>query len=110
MDWDFALFEKAKETYSALRKIAWNLVGIAGSISALVWVGIEWLSARAVSLIDWIASAVPSMTLNASSVGVDWSRINQWVPVNETLTFAAIWFALAGMMLLIRLGRKLIPF
>lgn len=110
MDFDFSLFEKCKEIYNGVRKMAWNAVALVGSVTFIVWSCVEWVAARAVSLINWLKSFVPNMDINPANVtGVDWARINQFVPINEGFMYLKLWLALAGALIFIRLFKKLLP-
>jgi len=110
MAWDFSLFEKAKEIYNAVRKVAWFAVPVIGPFIFLVWWLMEYLPARALQVLDWLANQIPKTTLNLSSVGVDWSRINQWIPLNEALTMGTVYITVAGSLLILKLVKKLLPF
>ena len=110
MAYGFATFEKAKEIFSAVRKISWFAIPVIGPILWLTWVLLDYLPARAIMLLDWIAAKVPKITVSLASVGIDWPRINQWVPLNEAFTMAAVWVALAGVLLFWRMMKKLLPF
>lgn len=110
MAWGFSTFEKCKEIFEAVRKLSWFAVPVLGPFIFVTWWLIEYLPARALQLLDWLARQIPSVNLNLASVGLDWSRVNQWVPLNEALTFGTIWVTLAGSLLLLKLVKKLLPF
>lgn len=109
MDFDFGLFEKAKEIYSAVRKLAWSAVSVTGGLLFAAWHLVDYVADRAVSLIEWISKFFPEVTVNMGSVGLDWSRINQFVPVNEAITYLTIWMGLAGAMVFLRMMKKVMP-
>lgn len=109
MDYDFGIFEKAKEIYNALWKLSWFTVPIVGLITFVSWLLTDYLPARALQMLETLRALVPNVSLNIASVGIDWPRINQWVPVNEAFTFGAVYLGLAGALIFFKLLRKMIP-
>jgi hypothetical protein len=110
MSYAFAAFEKLKEIFDAARKMSWWFIPIVGPFIFATWWLVDWLPARAVQTLSWLGEKIPQTHLTLSNVGVDWARINQWVPLNETLTFITIFLSVAGAMIFLRLLKKLIPF
>jgi hypothetical protein len=92
---DLNIFEKLREIYEGIRKIAWKVVSIAGLVWWAKWFLFTWLPARAKQFVEWVISLLPELNIDVASVNLPWDRINQWVPVNETIGYASIYITLA---------------
>ncbi|BCU78893.1 hypothetical protein [Luteolibacter sp. LG18] len=94
------MWEWLKSIAFSTVKTAWMFVPVAGIMMFFKWLIQEWAPARGEQAMQWLQGMVGHETIDFASVGLDWSRINQWVPASEGLQYAAkyglVW---AGMML-----------
>jgi hypothetical protein len=95
MDFLDDIFEKLKEVYEASRKIAWKVVALASAIWYFKWFLFTWLPARSKQFVEWVIQQLPNVGINLGSVGIPWDRVNQFLPVNETIGFIIIYVKLA---------------
>lgn len=110
MSYDFGIFEKLKEIFEGVRRNAWQLVPLAGAITFLHWLFTEWLPGRAVAVMDEIQGLIPEVNVDLSVVAIGWSRVNQWVPLNEAVLYSGIFLSIASAMIVLRWVKKFIPF
>lgn len=111
MDYDFSIFEKLKEIFSAARKVVWWSVGGFGAVTFGAWALVDWAIARALQLIAWLKAQLPEIDVNPGNVtGLEWSRVEQFVPVSEAFRLGKLYFALLCAVILMRMIKKMIPF
>ena len=107
---DLNIFEKLKEIYEGIRKAVWYLVPLGGLFVFLRWFFFEWIPARAKQFLGWLVDQLPVVEVDPSTVAIAWERVNQWVPLNEALSYGAIYIGLAGSLAIVKWVRKLLPF
>jgi hypothetical protein len=104
------MYEKLKEIFAACRKAALFLIPAAGIFELTKWFFNDYIPSRAKQLFEWLLSFIPTESLSLSPVSVDWSRINQWFPVNESISYGAKFIACAGAIAFIKWMGKMMPF
>lgn len=110
MDWDFGLFEKTKEIYEACRRYVWYAVPIVGFFAFVKWFLFEWLPSRAWDVLEKVQAMLPKTIVDFADVDIDWSRINQWVPVSEAVAYGTAYITLGMFLVMLRWLKKLLPF
>lgn len=93
---DLNIFEKLKEIYEGIRRKAWQLVAVAGTVWWAKWFLFTWLPARAKQFVEWVINLLPQINIDVRAVNIDWDRINQFTPLNESIAFASIYITLAA--------------
>ncbi len=106
---DLNIFRKLKEIYEGIRRVAWMLFPAIGLFFFLRWLFMTWLPARAKQWIAWLLEQIPETTVDPAAIGLGWDRVNQFVPLNETLALGAVYVGLAGMVVVMRFVRSLLP-
>lgn len=104
-----AMVEKAATGLS--RNMWWAVPGW-GILTALDWFLTEYIPQRAQGWLESIAGSIGDGVgqLNLSVVGLDWARINQFIPLTETIAMAGQYLAFVGLMWVFKILKKLIPF
>lgn len=103
------MYEKLKEIYAGIRKAALFLVPIAGVFELFKWFFNVYIPSRAKQVVDWVFAQIPAENLNISGIGLDWARINQWVPLTEAISYGAKFLVVAGTIVFVKWMGKMAP-
>jgi hypothetical protein len=103
------MYEKLKEIFAGIRKVALYGLPVAGVFELFKWFFNVYIPSRAQQVLDWLFGLIPQENLNISGVGLDWARINQWIPVTEAVQYGAKFLVVAGGIVFLKWLGKLAP-
>ena len=92
-----------------VKGLGWMTVPVAGLYMGLEWLFTEWAPQRGEDLLGWLGELLPDLTIDLAGIGLDWARINTFVPIPEALDLGAKFVAIAIAVLSIRFVMKVIP-